>query len=437
MLGFIFILFSFSLAAASCDDSQTIMRLYSPTNSHVSAWDTNVADYTEEICYNDIFGFDYDGASPHDCNEFNRILSLYSPSNSHASEITDANYDYEVCYGDLNCVYDTSSGDSCAGDGEVVARLYSSSNTHISTASDSNYPIKVCCVASDLVYWADMNGNKITEADYQDVVQLIGKGMGSGDFEIKEDDLIGSDDIKTVSGESIGVNWVGNWVIGSDDLDKTNDYDNFYFDISGEESDELIINTNGNDDPMSVDILSPICGMHYDEGDDIVISVMASDADDIITGTVKINGNEVNFTNGGVSFNQLLDVSGNVQVVVEASNTRGERSRIISNIMVLDKQAGNYIDGEYVAACIDKPKDFTNIPGSSVEFDASTTRGVSVVGGVVDELIPGEDEFSWYWVFYPEDISRNLINTTDEIAYKFTANFPIAGDNSASLRVEI
>jgi len=34
-------------------------------------------------------------------------------------------------------------------------------------------------------------------------------------------------------------------------------------------------------------------------------------------------------------------------------------------------------------------------------------------------------------------VKRNILNSTDKLAYKFTAEFPIAGDNSASLRVEI
>ena len=96
-----------------------------------------------------------------------------------------------------------------------------------------------------------------------------------------------------------------------------------------------------------------------------------------------------------------------------------------------------YVDGSYIAACIIKPEDFSDIPGSVVEFDASTTRGVRVVGGSVELLVPGEDAFSWYWMFYPEEIARNFVNSVDPLAYKFTAEFSVAGDNSASLRVEV
>ena len=66
------------VSAASCDDNQTIMRLYQDSNSHVSFWNESVGDYLEEICYNDIFGSNYNGADPHTCTGANRVLSLFA-----------------------------------------------------------------------------------------------------------------------------------------------------------------------------------------------------------------------------------------------------------------------------------------------------------------------------------------------------------------------
>ena len=96
------------------------------------------------------------------------------------------------------------------------------------------------------------------------------------------------------------------------------------------------------------------------------------------------------------------------------------------------------MDKDYIAACISKPKDFSNIEGSTVEFDASTTRGVRIVGGELDELIPDDgDVFSWYWNFQPEDYDKEHVDSTNSSAYRFKTNFLQAGDNSATLRVEI
>ena len=443
---FCFILFFFSLvSSASCYDNQTIMRLYSSSNSHVSAWNESVSDYVYEICYDDIFGVDYVGSDVHSCSGTNRVLSLYDSSNSHASEVTDINYNYEVCYGNLSCIYDDSVVDSCGNGGEIVAKMYSSSNSHVSDVSDANYPIKICCVDSVVVmdvYWADANGNKITEADFGDTVKLIAKGVDGGTFRIREEDTsrIFDDFIRHVVGESVGSDLVGVWTIKSEDMDKTakDDYDKFYFSINGVESDYLAIDKHGKNDPMAISIVSPVCGDYYDEGDSFNIVVKAGDFDDVLVGTVNVDGQLVGeFSNGGVSLIETFDSIGTAQVVVDGWNSRGEKKRLISNVMVLDMEGASYVDGDYVAACIDKPEDASNIPGSVVEFDASTTRGIRIVDGVIDELVPGEDVFSWYWTFYPEKITRNFINSEDSFAYDFTAQFSVAGRNSALLKVEV
>ena len=436
MFGFLFLLSIGFVFAGSCSDDQTIMRLSSPANSHVSFWNQNAGTYLEEICYNDIFGEDYNVADPHVCTGTNRVLTLYSESNSHASTTKDATYTKDVCYGDLECVYDSSAGSGCSNDGEIVARMYQVYNSHVAYASDVVYGVKVCCVSAG-TYWADMYGNIITEAQFGDTVQLISRGDVAGDMTIKENDPLQNDLIRIVSGEVVGDNVVGVWTITSGDLDKTSDYDGFYFEVNGEESGYLTISLNGDDDDIDVNIISPICGSYYDNGANISVSIFAGDGDDLVNGEVKINGEVVNsFENGIISFNHVFD-SGNSQVLVEATNERGGRFRTISNIMILKKSGSVYVDGEYVAACMFEPKDFSNIDGSVVNFDASTTRGIRVVDGVMDILVPSEgDVFSWYWNFMPENVDRVIEGTTDSFAYRFTAGFPIAGNNWATLRVE-
>ena len=312
-----------------------------------------------------------------------------------------------------------------------------------------NFRLLCMCLAAEEpsvpvaeIYWADMNGNKISEADFGDSVWMIMTGASSvHNFEIFEEDSLLDDEIRTVTGSIIDGNLVGVWKIESEDLDKTSDYDNFKFVVDGETSGELKIEEDSDDDDIEVAIGGDAkCGSYFDKGTKIDIVIDASDADDKIDGKIKIDGNVVaNFSNGGTTIEKVLDVPGNLQIVVEAVNDRGKRSRAISNIMILDKDvSGNYVDGEYVAACITKPKDFSNIEGNIVDFDASATRGVRVSGGVPDVLIPSEgDVFSWYWKFMPEEIVREIVDTTSVLAYKFTAEFPVAGDNSAILRVEI
>jgi len=551
MLGFVFIMFSFSFVfVAGCDDDQTIMRLYRSSNSHVSAWDVNVDSYLEEICYDDIFGHKYEGSNPHKCSDSNRVLSLSASSNAHVSKDHDDDYSYDVCYGDLVCSFDLKGCKD--GDSKSIIKVSGYSNAHASsvvsgtdskwiskgtlssvwsgktnapqdfsdikaafllggvspdildstsyyinnpstklwtkgtlssvwsgktnapqdftdvkaawwdasgrylTVIDSTnyyiydekkkiggekYAIEVCCSSGGSltgVYWADMNGKNISSAEFGDTVRLIKVGSGSGIFKIKEHDKLVDDNIRDVNGVKMGGKLVGEWKISREDMEKTKDFDEFYFNFGDEKSSYLNIDTHGKDDPMKIEIISPTCGSYYDQGDKVLIKVNALDNDDVITGILKIDGKRVaDFHNGVFELNKTFNVAGNSQIVVEVSNSRGEKARTIANIMILEKSSGRYVDRNYTAACINKPKDLSRISKNVVEFDASTTRAIKVVNGKMMEMIPGKNKFSWYWKFMPENIKREFVDTENKLAYQFTAEFSISGDNSASLRVEI
>jgi len=304
--------------------------------------------------------------------------------------------------------------------------------------TDVNDPI--CRSEMVAIYWANMNGKEISETDLGDTIQMIMTNTESGSFDIKERDLTFDDNIRTILGVLIDKDVVGTWTITQNDMSKTNDYNEFYFEVNSNISNDLRINQFEDNDKMNITLVSPSCGMFVDKGTNITIVILAEDEDDKIDGTLSIDGNAVSsFSNGGITFNNVFNLPGNFQILITATNNRGEKSRDISNIMVLDKDAsGRYVDGKYVAACITKPKDYSSIQGSIVDFDASTTRAIKITNGILDELIPDEgDIFNWYWTFYPENIIRNFMNSNNPFAYRFTAEFPIAGDNSASLKVEI
>jgi len=352
-------------------------------------------------------------------------------------------------------------------------------------------------ITSVYPHWEDMERNKISRADLGDTVyMIIAEIPGFSSFEIFEEDALGSNQIKIISGDIDDNNLIGVWTITEEDLEATSDYDSFKFMVSDVISENLRINvdfgydsdgdglsdeeeaeigtdpnnpdTDGdgfsdgeevrkgtdpldpNDHPMpgyidpdsrmDITIDNPNCGSYFDKGENVVINIVAEDDDDVISGTISIDEVVVEtFSNGETSFNKVFDSPGNSQVVVEGVNSKGEVAKVISNIMILDKNiGGSYIDDEYVAACITKPKYFSNIGGSIVEFDASATRAIRVTSGVVDLLVPEEgDTFSWYWRFLPENIAREFVDSSDSVAYRFAAEFPVVGENSATLRVEI
>ena len=443
-----FVLFSFSFAAAAtCDDDNTIMRLYDSVNSHVSAWDQNVDIYTEEICYDSFFGTYFGNLSTvHDCNGANRILSLSSSSNAHASNVTDAVYAYEVCYGDLECSF---IGPTSTCDGEIIASMSDVTNAHVAYAP--GYDIKICCKKSSNLHWEDMNGDTVSVINFGQPVRMVASGSvdTTNGFDIYDEDVGFDESIRSdIIGSSDGSRYVGEWTPTTEDMEKAgvSDYDEFYFKIDGEESSRLEVSVTGVDKKVEVEIIEPGCGENYDEGELVTFRIRVSSAFSA-TARLKIDGVDVGpeFTNGEKTYDYTFDTPGNIQIMVSAENSEGNQDRVISNVMVLDKDAAgvNYEDGEYVAACIDSPEDFSDIGGSTVDFDASSTRGIRVDSGVRYLLVPGVDMFKWDWEFYdPNDnpyTPKNVVDDSspDTDGFIFTREFSSTGNNHASLEVDL
>ena len=418
---------------ATCEDDMIIMKLSSLTNAHGALYSDTLYDY--EIC-------SLSTSINRECDT--PLLWLSSDSNAHVSTVRDDDvYNVPVCFPDDCSIVDISDGGVC--EGEILASLSSDTNAHVSEGDDSYYPIKICCGGSR-VYWANANGDEIDQSDevnIWDTVQMVATGVSSGTFNIfEEDGWFNSDDtIDGIEGVSIPGKLIGKWKITQDDLDKTNDFKEFYFEIGGDKSGYINISGDSDDSPMNITIVRPECGEDFEMGKNVTIEVVAEDADDFINGSVSINDFVVeNFTNGGITFNYTFGISGNVKVVAEAVNSRGKRSRHIANIMIIGG------DGDYVAACISEPKDFSDMPGSSVPFDASNTRAISVRDSVKSIFTPKVKEqrvnFSWYWTFSVaeaygvQDRFYNFIKNDSSKAYDFTFNFPSAGNNLASLRVD-
>jgi len=299
--------------------------------------------------------------------------------------------------------------------------------------------------------WRDMNGEEIGESDLKDTLQMVATCTSSGSFSIYEedDDLFGflyeDDDGIRVDGDSIegvvkGRDLVGLWTITKDDLRKTpGDYEDFRFVVGENISESLEISGWKNDDKMIISLENPICGSSFDVGSTEQIKIVASDADDEITGSLSILGIEAAaFGNEEFILEHPFGVSGNIQIIADANNTRGKRSRSVSSIMVLDRSA----NGKYSAACIDSPKNFEDFDGSSIPIDASTSRAVQVTGSGanVEVVYPGDldNRLNWYWIFSNGE-TRNLGGAAGRVitAYDFTVEFPTPGGNWATLKLDL
>ncbi len=423
---------------------QLIMKLSGETNAHVSNYsDTN---YATEICYDDFFET-YTGTNPHTCNGMNTVVNVYSQLNSHASNESDELvYNQQICYGNLQCVFDESEVNDCAmGDeAELIARLFRSYNSHLATDDQMDYPVKLCCAN---VYWAGLDGRIITEADFGDTIYLVAPNGLEGNFEIKEDDLIINDEIKILEGftDEVTGNYMAKWTIKKEDLDNTKDFEKFYFEVGvgTQKSTALKINLAINNDPMQVN-MNLDCGDAFNKSDIANIIVTATDADDEITGTIKIKKDEevlnvIDFDNKGVDFNYQFDVSGELQVIAEANNSRGDKSRTISNIMILDLTT----DGDYAAACIASPEDYSDFDAITIFFNASTTKGYKVRSGEAFKQIPGIDPFIWNWTFLGDGDQSYTQNWNDltqgfmkNLTHEFNAIYT-SGQKSAKLKVSL
>ena len=310
------------------------------------------------------------------------------------------------------------------------------------TGDDNNCGIcgNVCetglsCISGtclDIVYnrWGDMNGNFIGSVNVGDYVRFLSNGASP--FNVFE----GTD------GSNIfyGVN-ERYWVV-----EDVNSVGYNFSSSSGSSEDLLVVNDDGGEGEFVLDIIDPVCSEFFDVGTTKLISVNASDPDDLITGNISIDGVwKMNFdnTNGSiVNYNYEFKRVGDIQIVVLATNSDGQREKAVSNVMVYD--SSNLSSQFYVAACIDSPRNFDRFEDPLVEFDARSSRGLKYNGTV--NVIPKESLF-FDWKFW---LSTNkwgqpcaalgdshCVNSTGESVWSFVRRFPAVNDNEVYLMVTI
>ena len=420
------------VSAATCTDDERIMRLYLPQNSHGATYDQ--ASYPIQIC----------SASHvnHACTD--SILWLYgSPGsvfNSHVSTTANRGADYNVPICGLeSCVV---TQESCGGD--VILSLYSEYNSHLAEGDFAGYNYKVCCGGA--AYWADANGDPTSSADVGDVVKMIVPGAGDGvEFTIEErtgfnEWVFGEDSgvSPIIGGVNANGDAVGVWEITQVDYDRTAGNDRYAFFGAGQESEEMSISGTESDDPIDLEIIAPYCGEVLTQGTLADVTVDVSDVDDIVTGTVQVDGASYDVTNGVSTFEHTFNTAGNIQIVLTGENTRGEIRQVFSNIIVT---AIPVVDETYLAACIDKPEDYADIDDSTVLFDARSSKAVRCAAGGTCSEIAGSifgdwDALRFGWTF-SDGRTHPWPQGSDSRASFFVKTFTQAGDNWAELSIEL
>ena len=221
---------------ASCTGT-IVMGLSDTTNAH--------GELASEGNYNDVLCCNFAGSLT--CYGQNKIIGLSSTTNAHAEIPTETTYSNEVCYSDLECI---STVSICGNTSYTLSVLSLSNFTNAHIGGINDYSINICCTSASFtgtlqVYWADAIGNLISSinasvGDTTLTLVLENSGLSQGtqvNFSIWEDDNFPNPDdfIRTVIAnvDSNGT-VIAEWTITQEDIDRTGDYDEFFFIVNGE-----------------------------------------------------------------------------------------------------------------------------------------------------------------------------------------------------------
>jgi hypothetical protein len=413
--------------------------------------------YNYQICYNQIFGKDYDGANPHNCTSTNKVIWLNSAFNSHASSAQSSYYSVPVCYGNLIC----SKRTNCNSEEREVVRLYQDTNSHVSAATDLNYPIKICCGSANAVsseaYWADLNGDSIEKTPTNVTVMMVVNDSGSGNLVYSIEKKDGNNWYFVTNVSRVSQPNTKNsqqWAAYPGGIYRFKAYVPFNGVVV---SDELNVSGTRNSTIPVVNMTRPLCGEDFDVNESFETVIRISDPYDIISATVNFgDGTVMPLTNGISTIIHKFATGGTKQIIIEANDSEGGSSikyniRRMANIIAIDNSA----DNRYIAACIEKPENGEVFDQSTVDFLANTTRAFFFNATSKQKTMYSLDTIRFIWRF--TDVGNTfetatfLGNTytltnaagasqtfTDPMmrGYRLTKVFPQAGFNRGILTVE-
>ncbi len=280
----------------------------------------------------------------------------------------------------------------------------------------------------DCVYWADMNGvNRLDNVSLGDSIRLLFGGYGN--YSVYDDD--GNDLLTSTLG--LAPSEIVLWTPQAEG--------EYYFKTNTTGAIKSVVldvlPTTGDNDPVNVTFLSPACGSNFSKGVEITINVSAYDIDDLLYGNVTVNGNWIlDLTNGVQEINYTLIDHGNIPIVAYVENARGEKQKVVSNIMVVDKNAQE----KYTAACIDEPKNFERLRTSAVNFKAHSSAGIDCSSGTCIRYESDSNKLNYIWAFSTHVGSRHdgFSRTGDNIiAREFPYQYPYPGLGWAKLEIEV
>ncbi len=350
-----------SSPSLSCSPNDIILKLSANANAYGEIYN-GAGNYNQEICYSKIFGKHYvpaTGVDVHACTgNANKVVGLFGTTNAHAEVPGQSNYATNVCYGDLVCV---ARDNSCVVGETEVLRLSGNTNAHLALTGTIDYTKLICCssafsgggIITD-IFWSQNNPDPVAGAGGTEIIKVSGENnycvglgttvklvaVGGADgsvvkFEIFEDDgLTLDDEIRTVSlGNALTATFVNGiasaqWTITQEDLDKTNDFSDFYFKVvDGDESDRIVVKEEScpnSNSPVAV-ISNPRHKGAYFIGTNINLQHNSYDSDGTISEAkwtiLNKNGVEKEFSEA--SPNYLLSTPGQKTIKLKVKDNNG------------------------------------------------------------------------------------------------------------------
>ena len=259
------------------------------------------------------------------------------------------------------------------------------------------------CILPQEVFWANVNGDLITEASIGSTVWMIYKNKAGQkyDFNIIEDDIINNDKIRTISenfyhGSDLGAEWT----ITQADFDKGNIADagelldgkeEFRFIVDGVKSEDLIVRAgNYNNAPPTTQITNPkyqevyVINKTLNRTTNIYFNQISSDPDDNLKltwqfgdGTNQIFENIKKIGLGDTSHVYTTPGTKSIKLTAEEMSP----PRAASEVQSASDATEIYVYGEgvIVFAIITKPSpdEMQELTSRFVEINASATHVVN------------------------------------------------------------
>ncbi|RMD45772.1 hypothetical protein D6829_01440 [Candidatus Pacearchaeota archaeon] len=177
------------------------------------------------------------------------------------------------------------------------------------------------------------------------------------------------------------------------------------------------------------------CGSLINKGEEKKIIINFSDANDLLSGYVKIDGKKVKtfkeLSSPQISVKYKFDKTGVVEIEAYAENSRGEKAQTAINVIVYDSKTS----GKYAAPCIGNPSSFMKFKGDYVFFDASGTKAYQFSSGSHKSIALKNLKFSWE---FSDGRNNPYKDGADERSYRFYKAFETRkGYNWAKLEVSV